>query len=229
MEFSERFKKLRLESGYTQKELANKLGISYQSLQKYEKGINKPKFERLEEIAAFFDVSVSYLLGETDTLTPSNLDKSIILSKRLKKLRLEAGYTQKEVAQKIGMTGSGYSNYGTGTKTTFPRIERLQKLALLFNVSVSYLLGETDERPLNKNEMPETFKERLKRLRISFGITGAELAKVLNFSSRQTYNNYEKGVRFPNAETLEKLANFFDVSVEYLLCETDEPNSSKKE
>jgi Predicted transcriptional regulators len=227
MKFSERLKTLRLESGYTQKQLAKLIGISYQSLQKYEKGINKPRLSRLEEIAELFDVSVSYLLGETDIRSQSNLDKAIVLSRRLKDLRIEAGYTQEELAKKIGITGSAYSSYGTGTDITLPRIHRLQKLAETFNVSVSYLLGETDERPCNPKTEPNTFPNRLKLLRTKARYTQEELAKRINLASAQTYNNYERGVRTPPTETIEKLAEFFNVSVEYLVNGTNEKSSSE--
>lgn len=225
MNFSERLKSLRLESGYTQKELAKLLDIGQSSYANYENGKNKPRLARLEEIAVLFNVSVSYLLGETNVRTPSKLKNDLDFSKRIKELRLEAGYTQKELAKKLDMTGAGYSKYGTGSETTFPRTERLQRLAEVFNVSVSYLLGETDERPIVKENKSVTLQERLKHLRTQAGYSQVELAKILNLSSRQTYNNYETGANKPSKESLDKLAEVLGVSVEYLLCETDEPES----
>ncbi|MDR0289081.1 MAG: helix-turn-helix domain-containing protein [Rickettsiales bacterium] len=221
MDFSERLKSLRVENGYTQKDLAKILGISYQGIQKYERGISHPRLGRLEELAILFDVSISYLIGETDVRTPSKLSNVEIFSKRLKLLRLEAGYTQKELAQKLGMTGAGYSKYGTGIETTHPRIERLQKIAEVFNVSVSYLLGETDTRPLGKQVGPLTFPERLRFLRTSAGYSQADVAKKLGLTSSQAYSNYERGVNKPQKDTLQKIAEIFNVSVDYLLCKTD--------
>ncbi|MBK5077663.1 helix-turn-helix transcriptional regulator [Lactococcus lactis] len=226
MNFSERLKNLRLENGYTQKELAQILGIAYQGIQKYEKGVTKPRLARLEELAILFDVSISYLLGETDVRTSSMLNNTADFSKRIKALRIEAGYTQKELAEKLGMTNSGYSSYGSEIRPTFPRTERLEKLAEVLNVSVSYLLGETDERPAVEKNKASTFSERLMQLRIHSGYSQSELANKLKFTSRQVYNNYEKGINKPSKENLEKLAEFFNVSVEYLLCETDEHNPS---
>lgn len=67
MEFSERLKKLRLEAGYTQKELAEKINLSSQgAYRKYETGEGKPRAAKLEKLASIFNVTVSYLLGETD-------------------------------------------------------------------------------------------------------------------------------------------------------------------
>lgn len=228
MNFSKRLKKLRLESGYTQKELAKLIGISYQSLQKYENGISKPRLARLEELAVIFNVSVSYLLGETDIRTTSTLNKTLDFSNRIKSLRLETGYTQKELAELIGMSQGSYAKYGTETGHIIPSVDRLQKLAKVFNVSVSYLIGETDVRPSNQEDVDSTFPERLKLLRKTSGYTQVFMANKLGLSSSQAYSNYERGVNKPTKETSEKLAEFFNVSVEYLLCETDERTPKNK-
>ena len=57
------FKSLRQASGYTQQELADKLGISRSRIGMYETGAREPDFETLEIIADFFNVSTDYLLG----------------------------------------------------------------------------------------------------------------------------------------------------------------------
>jgi transcriptional regulator with XRE-family HTH domain len=56
----------------------------------------------------------------------------------------------------------------------------------------------------------------IKKLRKSIGITQKELAEQLNISP-STIAMYESGRRDPDTETLQKIANFFDVSVDYLL------------
>lgn len=66
LKISETIKKLRSEKGYTQKDIAQKLDISYQQYQKWERGVRVPKRDSLENLANVFDVSVSYLLGETN-------------------------------------------------------------------------------------------------------------------------------------------------------------------
>lgn len=67
MEFSERLKNLRLEAGFTQKELAEKINLASQgAYRKYETGEGKPRAAKLEKLASIFNVPVSYLLGETD-------------------------------------------------------------------------------------------------------------------------------------------------------------------
>lgn len=57
----------------------------------------------------------------------------------LKQLRLSTGMTQKEVAEKIGVTKSVISYYELQERTPSPEI--LVKLASIFNVTTDYLLG----------------------------------------------------------------------------------------
>lgn len=67
--FQNVFKQLRLSSGLTQVEMAEKLGISRSTIGMYETGAREPDFETLEKIADFFNVDIDYLLGRTDKTT----------------------------------------------------------------------------------------------------------------------------------------------------------------
>lgn len=64
------------------------------------------------------------------------------------------------------------------------------------------------------------FSEKLYRLRIARGIYQKELAVYLHVSVG-TVSNYENGVHSPDLKTLSKIAEFFHVSVDYLLDRTD--------
>ncbi|KIV53199.1 hypothetical protein AM501_08375 [Aneurinibacillus migulanus] len=67
------------------------------------------------------------------------------------------------------------------------------------------------------------FGSRLKELRQRKRLTQEETAKRLNIS-RGTYAHYEIDKRQPDFATLQKLADFFDVSVDYLLGRVNEPD-----
>ena len=56
-------KEARKKAGLTQRELAEKIGKGYSTLQKYELGLFEPSFDTLEEIAAALDTTVDVLLG----------------------------------------------------------------------------------------------------------------------------------------------------------------------
>ncbi|MEY7998653.1 helix-turn-helix domain-containing protein [Clostridium sp. Mt-5] len=64
--FSSRLKELRLEKGLTQKELAQKLNMQNTAISKYELNERKPDIDTLNQLAKFFNVSVDYLLGNTN-------------------------------------------------------------------------------------------------------------------------------------------------------------------
>lgn len=57
---------------------------------------------------------------------------------------------------------------------------------------------------------------RLKQLRKEKGLTLDEIQSKTGIK-RGTYNNYENGVTEPKLETWQKLADFFNVPVDYLL------------
>lgn len=61
----------------------------------------------------------------------------------------------------------------------------------------------------------------LKRLRTSANITQLQLAKVLNIS-QQNLCRYETGQNEPDIETLKKIADYFDVSLDFL-CDRPRP------
>jgi transcriptional regulator with XRE-family HTH domain len=61
----------RLASGLTQQELGAKLGVTFQQVQKYEKGINRIGSGRLYEVAEIFGVPVKSFFGG-DTKEPAS-------------------------------------------------------------------------------------------------------------------------------------------------------------
>jgi transcriptional regulator with XRE-family HTH domain len=69
--------------------------------------------------------------------------------------------------------------------------------------------------------------ERLKQLRLEQGLTQIQLAKYLN-TTHSTVNRYEKGVHQPDMDTLNRLAEYFNVTTDYLLGRTEERNNSEK-
>ena len=65
-------------------------------------------------------------------------------SERLKKLRKDAGLTQVDVAEKLGISQPAYASWERGIKK--PTQENLVKLSKILYVSVDYLLGNTENK-----------------------------------------------------------------------------------
>jgi len=61
--------------------------------------------------------------------------------KKLKELRNERGWRQREIATMLGMSHGSYAEYELDAE---PRFSNLVKIANLFNVTVGYLLGVED-------------------------------------------------------------------------------------
>lgn len=67
------------------------------------------------------------------------------------------------------------------------------------------------------------FKSQLKKLRNDKDLTQTELGKILNLS-KQAISSYENGVSFPPQDILNKIADYFKVTVDYLLGRSDIKN-----
>lgn len=68
---------------------------------------------------------------------------TVEFAKRLKKLRVESGFTQLEAARLLGFSNTALSQYESGKRT--PGMNVLSALADVYHVPVSYLLSEKDE------------------------------------------------------------------------------------
>ena len=100
-------------------------------------------------------------------------------SERLKNLRKEAGLTQVDVAEKLGISQPAYASWERGIKK--PTQDNLVKLSKILYVSVDYLLGNTENRQtsdvlediellfrINSKGLTEEEKELFKKELIEF-------------------------------------------------------------
>lgn len=70
-------------------------------------------------------------------------------------------------------------------------------------------------------------KDRLKELRMEKGKTQKEMAKDLG-TTDVSIGRYEAGTREPKTDILNALADYFDVTTDYLLGRTDEKHPKKE-
>lgn len=68
MDFSKIVKQLRLERGWSQQEVADRVGLNKMTISQYENGKRKPSFEMIEALASAFHVDLNYLLGYSDKI-----------------------------------------------------------------------------------------------------------------------------------------------------------------
>lgn len=73
----------------------------------------------------------------------------------------------------------------------------------------------------------DSMKNNLKNLRKARGLT--QIALQMKTGIEQALlSKFENEERVPPTETLIKLADFYGVSIDYILCRTDEPSVNKK-
>lgn len=65
-QFRDILRQLRMASNLSQKQMAERLGITDSAISQYETGRRTPPYETMESIADYFNVDMAYLLGKSD-------------------------------------------------------------------------------------------------------------------------------------------------------------------
>jgi transcriptional regulator with XRE-family HTH domain len=89
-ELGKRIRLRRVELDISQSDLADKLGVSFQQVQKYEKGVNRVGASRLQQIATALDVPVTFFY-ESQTRGAKEVDSLLSLDSSFS-LRLLRAY-----------------------------------------------------------------------------------------------------------------------------------------
>lgn len=115
----------------------------------------------------------------------------------LRNARLKKGYSQKEVAENIGVAKSTYSLYESGNRE--PNVQTIKKLADLLSVSTDDLLGIEDETDADIS-IDETFEKICKFYNILNPEGKAEaLKRISELSQILQYSANHKAVAIPMA------------------------------
>ena len=132
------------------------------------------------------------------------------LGEIIRSLRNTNGMTQKELADKLSISPSTIGMYEQNRRE--PDLDTLSKIANVVNVTIGYL-AETEKS--NEADLPNIGKQ-LKLLRESKHKNQQEVCYALNIE-QSTLANYENDKYIPKVDILIKLANYYNVSVDYLL------------
>ncbi|GAU80158.1 helix-turn-helix domain-containing protein [Bosea sp. BIWAKO-01] len=71
-----RLRRMRRLTGYSQTKLAELLGITFQQIQKYEKGVNRISASRLQHIANIFQIPVAHFFEGAPVIPPPAADST---------------------------------------------------------------------------------------------------------------------------------------------------------
>lgn len=143
MSMGEQIRAMRQIRGLTQKELGQKLGLSFQSVAQWENGLRCPKIETLKRIADALEMPVGAFLPSM------GIGESA--GSRIKMARERQNMTQKELAEKMGTTPQNISQYERGIRN--PKLETRERLAKVLSVDAHWLeVGEYEDKSLSGEE-----------------------------------------------------------------------------
>lgn len=136
------------------------------------------------------------------------------LSENLKDLMNEAEINAPALALATGIDPSTILTLLRGEG--LPYVDTLVSLADHFRCSTDYLLGLTDRLEDIPFKKRPPFSEQLTFLLNHFKITKYRLEKQTGLSEK-TVNRWHNGKTQPTVESLIRLANYFDCSVDFIL------------
>lgn len=133
----------------SQKQAAERLGISNVVLNRYERDERKPDPQTLRRIAEEYQVSSDYLLALIDDPVPAAVsDVLTTTTRRLEAIRKSRGWNQRELADRLGISVPEFARYENATGA-LPD-ELVDKLAEVFEVDRRYFTGEIDQAEIEK-------------------------------------------------------------------------------
>lgn len=217
--------------GLSQAELASKLKVSQKSISKYERGNRRPSYETLLAMSSIFGVSVDYLIGNDTAANTCSTPKKQVVSggydNSIGYWILETGLGYDEVAQKLGISEDLLMDY-IEERIDIP-YQILIALSEICEVSTDCLLGliSKSRKKDFDNVLPFRYDYQIaKRIRklcqeSNVDTKSSFLENLLCLSSKEVFYLIEYGF-IPHMDTLIKLADYFNVSTDYLLCQIDD-------
>lgn len=215
--------------GLSQEELANRLKISQKSISKYECGARRPSYETLLAMASLFGVSTDYLLGNDFVSDAISEPSSQIggYDHSINHWIGKTGFGYDEIAQRLGISDDLLSDY-LQERIPIP-YQVLIALSDICDVSTDCLLGISSKSRQSDfdNILPFRYNyqiaERIRWLceQSHVKITSSFLENLLSLSSKEVFYLIEYGF-VPHMDTIIKLADYFSVSTDYLLCQIDD-------
>ena len=102
-----------------------------------------------------------------------------------------------------------------------PSVRSLIKIADFLNISLEFLLAETDNPYFYKAEQPTTFHIRLEQLKDENNTKYSKIAHQMPFA-RNLFQEWLRRKTLPSLENLLSLSEYFNVSIDYLLGRTND-------
>lgn len=141
-----------------------------------------------------------------------------LFASRLHKARTDNQMTQATLADYLGVSRQTINNYEAGIRE--PSLSLLTELAHILNVSVDWLLGNDTYGLFSNN--PEVFTAapifsvRLEEVRSKHTLSQERLAEILKLPIAM-YQRLEQGKLVPDIVLIDRISQYFQVSIDWLL------------
>ncbi len=201
MSLGQKVRHYRKERGITLADLACKIPISTSYLSSLERGLRKPTIPMLKRISEELNISVAYLVGETD---------DAVTAEKLRFMRESRSLSLEDLSEISEIPLLTLKKFETGKVVL--SADDLQKLSGALNVPLGYFQGQGKGNDLG---------DKLKKLRIDQGLTVTALAEKADVSPG-LITQIEKGQTTPLLHTLEAIARTLKVSVSYFLLQQED-------
>lgn len=140
---------------------------------------------------------------------------------RYEELRLDMEKKQGDISEILSVKRNTYSKW-ENLINDMP-LEKCNELANYYKTTLDYVLGLSNVRKYIDTPLLIDWKlvsERLTELRHSKNLTETELSSRIGFA-QTTYSHYEIGKRRPTTMKLLSIAQYYNVSVDYIVGRTN--------
>lgn len=194
------------------KRLCDYIGVSQSTFANWKNRETDPNAIFLPKIADFLNVSTDYLLTGSfsiaktaDVAMEDNFMNEVL--QRIEALCIERDIKIATLCREVdGLNHGTYSSWKKNDRV--PQADILANIADFFDVSVDFLLNGEQEN----TSIYSRFEQLLKR----DGIKIADVSKATGISS-STFTDWRKGRYVPKQDKLQKIAKYFEVTIDWLL------------
>ncbi|GFR18344.1 helix-turn-helix transcriptional regulator [Trichonephila clavata] len=222
----------RLIQRYTQIDLADEIGVTYQEIHKYEQGYNPISIETLYKIAKALSVNTADLLPE-----PKVLNEDCYFEGEAEKILSLVRMYEKIENQELRKAIYSLIEFAKGYKESSRKEarEEVSNNLVKENISVSIILQATGlstckytEKKVRTDSIDYKIGQRIEIIQLIRGYTQEDLANKIGVTPKEI-NDYEQGYIAIPLDTLYEIAKALLVKVRVLLPEIKKDESNEVE
>ncbi|WP_395461572.1 helix-turn-helix domain-containing protein [Wolbachia endosymbiont (group A) of Therophilus tumidulus] len=224
-EVGEKVKNWRLERGYTQKDLAEKIGVKYWVILQYEKGNRRISIERLYAIAEALSISITDLIPVSKSCLEDEGEEILNLVREYKKIN----------DQELRKMFCLLTNFVQISEKSSKKAEKIKIAKGLVKAGVSVdIVAKTiglsaDECVEEKvGSIYYQIGKKIKEWRLVREYTQKDLAEKMS-TTRDEVSNYEQGRTAVPLDKLYEMAEALSINITDLLIEEDEGSKVENE